>query len=420
MLAIHGGKPLRNVAAEPWPSWPVWNDVDRSRLVQVLDSGIWSYSGPAEQACLQWLDNYFAPCRSLLVANGTVSLQLALEALDIGYGDEVIVPGLTWQATAAAVVDVNAIPILVDVKSDTWCLDPELCEAAITEKTKAIIVVHLYGCTTDMDAIMDIAKRHHLYVIEDAAHKHGGQWRNQKAGTIGDIGSFSLQLSKVLTCGEGGILLTKEDRLWERLESLRNCGRRSRNAIFDATGGQYGQEGNFIQSGNYRLSDFQSAVLLGQCERLDMQNEIRAQNAAYLDELLRTCPAITPMRTDIRETKKVYFNYSFNYNPDELGIPTDTFRKALSAELGFKVEPSNQPLNDCSLYRPLTKRRYAISKEYLAQIDPARFSLPVCHDIFKRTSVMFHHKILLAGPADMEIISEACKKIAAHKDEFRH
>ena len=264
MLALRGGTPLRDVAADPWPTWPIWDKNDHHRLEQVLDSGIWSYSGPAEQECLSWLEKYFSNSRVVLVANGTVSLQIALEALDIGYGDEVIVPGLTWQATAAAVLDVNAVPVLVDIDPETWCLDPAACEDAITDRTKAIIPVHLYGCTTDMDAIMDIAKRHNLAVIEDASHKHGAEWNGQKLGTIGEIGSFSLQLSKVLTCGEGGILLARENSTWERLEALRNCGRRSLNAFSDATGGRYGEEGNFLQSGNYRITDFQAAVLLSQ------------------------------------------------------------------------------------------------------------------------------------------------------------
>ena len=137
-----------------------------------------------------------------------------------------ILPGITWQATAATVADVNATPILVDVCEDTWCIDPAEVEKAITPKTKAIIPVHLYGSFADMDAIMSIAKKHNLAVIEDCAHKHGGEWNGKKAGSIGDIGSFSFQLSKHLTAGEGGTMTTNNIDLAEKLDALRNCGRR--------------------------------------------------------------------------------------------------------------------------------------------------------------------------------------------------
>ena len=170
--------------------------------------------------------NIPVPAYAVCAANGTVTLQLALEALGIGFGDEVILPGLTWQATAATVIDVNAVPIIVDVCEDTWCIDPMEIEKAITPKTKAIIPVHLYGSFADMDAIMDIAENHNLHVIEDCAHKHGGEWNGKKAGSIGHIGSFSFQLSKHLTAGEGGTLTTNNPDLAEKLDALRNCGRR--------------------------------------------------------------------------------------------------------------------------------------------------------------------------------------------------
>jgi L-glutamine:2-deoxy-scyllo-inosose/3-amino-2,3-dideoxy-scyllo-inosose aminotransferase len=418
MLAIKGGTPVRNVETHPWSSWPLWGQEEQVSLNTVVSSGIWSYNGPKEKECLSWLKDYFSPSIPLLVSNGTVSLQLALEALDIGYGDEVIVPGMTWQATAAAVLDVNAVPILVDVDPETWCIDPKKFEEAITARTKAVMPVHLYGCTADMDEIMRIARKHSLFVVEDASHKHGAQWRNRKIGTIGDIGSFSLQLSKVLTCGEGGILLTADQSLWERLEALRNCGRRSKNDYTDTSGGQYGLEGDLIQSGNYRITEFQAAVLLDQCNRLDTQNARRQENAMYLDSLLLKCPGVKPMRFDARETKKTYFNYTCIYDRHELGIPAEIFREALAAELGFEVAPSYQPLNDCTLYRPNTKKRYRLSDDHWKRIDPSRFTLPVCDEVYQNQSICLHHKMLLGSSTDMDMVAQAIQKIAAHKDEL--
>ena len=419
MLAVRGGTPIRDVKTNPWPQWPVWDRDDHTRLSKILDSGVWSYSGTAERAALELLREYFDDALPILVANGTVSLQLALEALDIGYGDEVIVPGLTWQATAAAVLDVNAIPILVDVDPETWCIDIKTCEKAITNKTKAIIPVHLYGCIADMDALRQLAKKHHLFLVEDASHVHGAMWNDQKVGTIGDIGSFSLQMSKILTCGEGGILLTRNQNHWERLEALRNCGRKSQNHITDATGGLYGEEGNFLQSGNYRITEFQAGVLIGQLARLDAQNAVREKNALILDSLLKECTGLFPMRRNVRETRRSFFNYAFRYDSELIGISISSFRSALSAELGIPFEPSYQPLNDCSLYRPLTKKRHLLSLEYIQQLNTLRFELPVCEDVYMNSSVVFHHKFLLGSTEDMESIAEACKKVLRHKDVLR-
>ncbi len=261
-LAINGGQPVRDAKAEPWPRWPVWGNAEREALTEVLESGHWSYNGPKERQFNESFARFIGTRHAVSAANGTVTLQLALEACGIGLGDEVIVPGLTWQASAAAVLDVNALPILVDVDEETWCMDPQRVEEALTPRTRAIMPVHLYGSFVDMDAIMAIARKHDLRVIEDCAHKHGGQWNGQTAGSIGDVGSFSFQLSKLMTAGEGGALTTNDSELYKRLDALRNCGRRPEEPSGDLQGdGFYGDEGNFIQSGNYRMTEFQAALL---------------------------------------------------------------------------------------------------------------------------------------------------------------
>ncbi len=422
-LAINGGTPARNVKINPWPDWPVWDENDEKALLSVLHSGVWSYNGPKETEFNKLFAEFTGTKYSICAANGTVTLQLALEALGIGIGDEVILPGLTWQATAATIIDVNATPILVDVCEDTWCIDPVEIEKAITPKTKAIIPVHLYGNFADMDAIMEIAKKYNLAVIEDCAHKHGGEWNGRKAGSIGDIGSFSFQLSKHLTAGEGGALTTNRDDLAEKLDALRNCGRRPEGDEFnyaDKGAGVYSDEGNFIQSGNYRITEFQAAVLVEGLKRLPEQNQIRDENGIYINSLLKNIPGITPMRRDERETKEAYFNFSFRYKKEAFNnLPVEKFRKALSAELGISVEPSYEPLNKASLYVPHTKpARHKLNDQYWKDINPTRFSLPVCERIYKEESVCFHHKILMGTKEDMEIIVNAIKKIYDNVDEL--
>ncbi len=422
-LAILGGSPERDTKTRPWPKWPVWGKEEEQSLLEVLHSGVWSYNGPKETLFNTLFAEFTGVDHSICVVNGTITLQLALEALGIGVGDEVLVPGLTWQATAATVIDVNATPILVDVCEDTWCIDPKEIEKAITPRTKAIVPVHLYGAFCDMDAIMDIAKKHNLYVIEDCAHKHGGEWNGKKAGSIGHIGSFSFQLSKHLTAGEGGAVTTSDPKLAEKLDALRNVGRRPEGDSLigaDKGIGDYGDDGNFIQSGNYRITEFQAAMLIEGLKRLPAQNANRDANGAYLNDLLSDIPGIKPLKRDARETKKAYFNFAFRYLEKEFkGLPIDTFRNALEAELGIVVDACYEPLNNCSLYVPHTKpARHKLNAAYWEEIDPKRFSLPVCERIFKEESVCLHHKILMGTKADMELIAKAIKKIYAQAEEL--
>jgi L-glutamine:2-deoxy-scyllo-inosose/3-amino-2,3-dideoxy-scyllo-inosose aminotransferase len=422
ILAISGGNPVRDSKSNPWPKWPVWDQNEEKALIETLNSGVWSYNGPKETEFDRLFAEYTGVKYAISAANGTVTLQMALEACGIGVGDEVILPGLTWQATAATIADVNAMPVLVDVCEDTWCINPSEIEKAITPKTKAIIPVHLYGSFCDMDEIMKIAKKHNLYVIEDCAHKAGGEWNGLRAGSIGDIGSFSFQLSKHLTAGEGGAVTTNSFELAEKLDALRNCGRRpiGMDPSVDKGAGQYSDQGNFIQSGNYRITEFQAAILIEGLKRLPEQNRVRDENGIYLRSLLENIPGVKPVRRDKRETKEAYFNFAFRYVQSEFkGLPVQKFRSALTAEIGIEVAPSYIPLNKCSLYVPLTKpARHKLNDKYWSDINPARFDLPVCDRIHFEESVCIHHKILMGSRADIDLIATAIRKIYDNAGEL--
>lgn len=421
-LAISGGTPVRTAS---WPCWPLVEQQDVERVTAVVTSGVWGYNGPQERRFAREFANFIGTDYAIPVANDTVSLQTALEALGIGYGDEVIVPGLTWQATASVCLDVNAIPILVDVEPDSWCIDPQRIEDAITERSKAVIIVHLYGSNPRMEAILDIVKRHQLFLIEDCAHQHGTIINGKKVGAWGDIGSFSFQQSKVLTAGEGGAVTTNNRALAQKLDALRNCGRKPRSLISEAApveqsnDGFYQDVGNFIHSGNFRLTEFQAALLSCQLARLDAQLHTRDENAQYLNQRLAEIPGITPMRRDPGVSLQSYFNLAFRYDAQHFRhLPVQTFRQALVAELGCSVEPCYEPLNECQLYRPLTKARYKLNPEYIVSIDPARFSLPVCKRAYACESVNLHHRVLLATRADMDEIVKAIRKIQRYCSEL--
>ena len=209
-----------------WPTWPIFDDETLEAVKGVLQSGRWTLSGPAVDADLRervfarkWAD--FVGTRYCVPTNtGTAGLTIALEAMGIGYGDEVLVPGLTWVACATAVANVNAIPVLVDINPDTLAMDPRDAERAITTRTRAIMAVHLYGSMADLDALGSLAQVHGLGLLEDAAHVHGAQWNEKRAGSIGLCGVFSMQQTKVLTAGEGGAVTTNDRQLAERLEQL--------------------------------------------------------------------------------------------------------------------------------------------------------------------------------------------------------
>jgi L-glutamine:2-deoxy-scyllo-inosose/3-amino-2,3-dideoxy-scyllo-inosose aminotransferase len=408
-LAIAGGKPLAKLQA---PTWPMVGKEEERRVMEVTRSLRWSYSGPMETAFNEAWAAFNASKYSTLVANGTVALQLAYEALDIGRGDEVLVPGSTWQATAAAALDVNAVPVLVDIDPENWCIDPKAAEAAITSRTRAIAAVHLYGRMADMDAIMDLASRHGLAVVEDCAHQHGSQWRGKCAGTIGDIGSFSHQESKVLTCGEGGSILTQDERLYGRLDQLRNCGRFSPRVPES--------QQRYCQSGNYRISEWQAAVLLSQLERLPEQIDRREATGKHLDAVLANAPGIRPLKRQDAVTRQSYYAYGFRFIPEEWdGITRRTFSQALWAETGIGFGTPYEPLNDCSLYQPHSKRRHRLDDEYWAKINPSRYELPVNERIAYREGVLIGQPVLLLDPKDMDVIGEGIAKLYKNKEALK-
>ena len=406
-LAIRGGEPVRS-PRKPWPTWPVVTDRAVELVTQVVRSGVWSYDGPREWEFAHRFAEFSGARYCLPVANGTVAIQLALESLDIGAYDEVIVPGLTWQATAAACIDVNAIPVLVDVDPETWCLDVAAAEAAITSQTRAIIVVHLYGAMADMDGLLALCRRHDLKLVEDCAHQHGSQWRGGGVGALGDVGAFSLQLSKVLTAGEGGLNLTNQWELMQRLYSLRNCGRPF-------------QEGSpTVQSGNYRMTDLQAAVLLAQMDYMDEWVNRRDANAIYLNGKLAAIPGISPMKRHPQITRQSYYCFSFRHDPAAWdGIPVAAVRSALRAEVGVQIGAPYEVLNDCSLYKPHTKRRHRLNDRYWEAIDPRRFSLPACERARKEEGVVIWQPFLLAGQADMDQIADAVSKLYENREELR-
>ncbi len=420
-LAILGGKP---VVGKPrkWATWPIHDKSDAKLVRTITESDRWSYDGKHEWEFAERFTAYQGAKYGMCCANGTVGIQLALEALGVGAYDEVIVPGMTWQATAAVCCDVNAVPILTDVEPESWNLDLDALEANITPRTKAVIVVHLYGSTCDLDRLTRICRKHNLYLIEDCAHQHGTFWKGKGTGSFGDAASFSFQESKVLSSGEGGFNTCKKKETFLKLYSLRNCGRpyAAEPPVFGMK--RAAHMGTTLHSGNFRLTEWQAALLLGGLKRLDKQVKLRDRNAQYLNSMLAEIPGIQPMLRRPQITQQSYFNFAFRIDPDELGVTNEIFCAALNAELGTgdAFEPPYEPLNNCGLYKPHTKPRYRISEEYWKAIDPTRFKLPVCEEANYRSGVVVHHMMLMNSKGDMDLVAAAVRKIVDNKDALKN
>jgi dTDP-4-amino-4,6-dideoxygalactose transaminase len=400
VLAVDGGSPVRDVERNPWPEWPIYDETEERALLKVLHSGQWWYvggtEGPAFEKEFAALHNaqYGVAC-----ANGSVALEIALRAFGIGCGDEVIVPPYTFVATAGCVLTVSATPVFVDIEGDTLNIDPTKIEEAITPRTRAIIVVHIAGRPADMDAVMEIARRHKLYVIEDAAQAHAAAWRGTPVGAIGDLGTFSFQASKNLNSGEGGILISNNEEYADAAWSVMNVGRVRSGRWYE----------HRVLGGNYRITEFQSAILRAQLKRLPEQSVQRSANGAYLHSLLKNIPGIDLPREDARITQHVYHLFTFRYDSSYFGGKSlDQFIVALNGE-GVPCTSGYVPLFKEQVFARRANREGAMCQT-CRHIDYPNLSLPVCEAVCKDT-VWIGQSELLGPRKDMEDIAEAIRKI---------
>jgi dTDP-4-amino-4,6-dideoxygalactose transaminase len=321
-LALLGGTPV--LTREP-PAWPFFDEADRQALFETLESRVWGGYNDAVGELERRFASYHGATYGIAVANGTVSLEIALAAAGVSSGDEVIVPPITFVASATAISRLGAVPVFVDVDDQTINLDPDLVESLLTERTRAIVLVHFAGCPADLDRFSALCQRHKLILIEDCAHAHGAEWRGQRVGSVGDFGSFSFQGSKNMTAGEGGILITSNAELAESARSIANQGRR--------TGGAWYEHVNL--GTNARLTGFQARLLLNQLARLPEQVKTRMCRAATLrDGLNRTGVLVpTPATIDQRITAHAFHLFSMNYSAEALGdVTAERFIAALKAE----------------------------------------------------------------------------------------
>ena len=330
-LAINGGTPVRT---ESFPARPIYDQRELFALQDVLESRHWSsapniFPDDLSTSKVCQLEEQFASyhgCRfGVATGGGTQALYLAYVAAGLRPGDEVILPPDTFIATASPVLQLGAVPVFADVDPETLCIDPEAIEGAITERTKLIVPLHQGGYPADMDRIMEIAEKYGLKVVADAAHAHGAEWRGEKVAGLSDLSAFSLQQDKAVTCGEGGIVVTNDEKAYEQCYILHNDGRGMQNEGRTMT--------IVVQGWNFRMSEFQAALMLAQLERLDALLERKNHNAETLGNGLAEIGGLAWPRVDDRITCQSYVYPRLRYDPAAFDdLPIESLAQALTAE----------------------------------------------------------------------------------------
>ena len=403
--ALLGGERTKT---SPFPLWPIYDECERKALEEVLESRVWWRTpGGKTLEFEQEFASYHGAKHGVAVTNGTAAIEVALAAIGVGPGDEVIIPDFTFMATASAVLFTGALPVMVDIRPDTYCIDPALVEAAITDRTRAIIAVHMGGCPADLDSLKAVAERHHLLLIEDSAHAHGSRWKDAPIGTAGIAATFSFQSSKLMTAGEGGIIITNDDDVERRIRSVHDCGRMPGKWFYS----------HYIYGSNYRLSEWQGAVLSCQLARLDEQTKKRHENGRLLDRLLSGIEGITPQSLDARCTRNGHYAYIFHVNATVFaGMTTERFIEAMEAE-GVPHQASYPPVHALDLFQ---------SGAYKTRLCPDRANddhpflraeFPVTRRAAWET-VWIPQYALLGGEEDMHEIARAVEKIQKHAHDL--
>jgi len=389
-LAIDGGTPVRT---KPFPEWPIFGELEEKMILDVVRSGKWGGTG---RVMLPQIEEKFAAAHdakyAVSIVNGTVAITIALQAAGVQPGDEVIMPPYTFIATASSALLFGAIPVFVDVEADTLLLDPDKVEAAITPKTKAIIAVHIGGAPAHLTKLKAIAAKHNLRLIEDSAQAVGAQWNGTGVGAQGDLGTFSFQSSKNINSGEGGMILTNDERMADMAWSLANVGR-IRN------GGWYQHE---HIGWNLRMTEFQAAILLAQMTRLEEQMKAREHNGQLLTELLSGIDGVQVLRRDPGVTRHAYHLYMFKLDSALADrIEKNDVIKKLNAE----------GIGASSGYVSLNQNKAVIYETKKWTGEERIYSCPISERLCDKEVLWLHQNMLLGDESDVHDIAKAVRKV---------
>jgi dTDP-4-amino-4,6-dideoxygalactose transaminase len=403
--ALLGGEPAHTGT---WPRWPDWREAWESDVLKVLRSGQWYRSGNSGK--VQEFEPAYAKLlgakRCLATASGTTALTTALHVMGVDAGDEVIVSPYTFIATYNAALIHKALPVFADTDPETLTVDPASIESRVTERTRAILPVHIFGMPCDMDPINAIAKKHNLAVVEDACQAWLAEYKGRKCGTLADLGCFSFQNSKHIPSGEGGAITSDSDDLIDRCHAFHSVG---------VSAGGFQGKGYFTRGNNFRMQHFQAAILLQQIEKLVAETEVRRKNADYLAAQLKDTPGVTPARLP-ENSRAVWHLYPLRYDAKQFsGLSRSRFVQALSAEGVPCSSVYHEQYFDGLLDEAINSRGYKRLfggqrlKEYRDSFQELKGNRQVC-----ATTVAFSQNLLLAKQSELDQIIEAIRKIHSH------
>ncbi|MDX9880490.1 MAG: DegT/DnrJ/EryC1/StrS family aminotransferase [Prolixibacteraceae bacterium] len=410
-LAILGGDPVRKNKA--WPKWPHVDETMITQLTETTKSGLWGRINNPKNGTVARFEEEYAKMigvkACVAVGSGTQALHTSVEALGLGPGDEVITSPYTDPGTIAAVLSARALPVLADIDRYSFQVNPDDVERRINKNTKAIMPVHMMGQPADMDRFLEMARKYNLYLIEDACQAHFAKFRGKMLGTLGDVGCFSHQTSKVVACGEGGSIVSNNVELMEQCYTIQNHGT-SRKGRTETIGPKY------------RMNEFEGAILLGQLPTALERHAIRNRNANYLTSKIKDIPGITPQKLYDGTEEGSFYLYTMNYNKEAYnGAPRGKYFKALAAE-GISLSPyiknglHKEPWIDNILNREEYQKMYG--KDRLQQFKE-EMDCPVCDLICDEEMLMLWASgPLLGSKEDMDDVINAMIKVYENRDKL--
>ena len=394
--------------------WPLYDSTEEQAFLDVLRSNKW---GRLDGKLTAKFEQEFAKINgvnhSLGLSSGTSALYTMLGALGIGPGDEVIFPVYTFVATYNVIVLNYALPIFVDIDPESFQIDTQKMEKAITKQTKVLMPVHIGGSPADIDRIMAIGQKHKLPVIEDACQAHLAEWKGKKVGSYGIGGAFSFQSSKNLNCAEGGAITSNDGDFIRACYGFHHQGQTANAASYGTGEGTRGT--------NLRITEFQSNLLLAQMTRLEAQAKRRWQNATYLTKLFNEIPGVTPAKLYEGTTNSAYHLYMFRYDKSKFdGLSREKFIKALNAE-GVPCSTGYGQMNKDAYVTGLAQNKHYL-KVYGEKTMKQWLERNQCPQNDKLTSeeaIWFFQTMLLGTTRDMDQIAEAVRKIQKHASELK-
>ena len=391
-LALFGGDPVRKT---PFFTWPRVVDGQQEKLINTLVNDSW---GIGSESIRELEDTFalFHEAKSCIAVNtGTNALWVALKAAGVSSGDEVIIPAYTFIATATAVLMANATPVFVDIEPNTFNMDPDSIESAITDRTKVIIPVHIGGNPADMESIIDLAMKHKLIIIEDAAQAHGAEWDGKKVGALHKGGIFSFQSSKNMSTGEGGAIVSNDEDFMDTCFAYYNCGRHRDGDWYE----------HRIIGGNHRMSAMAASLLIPQFETIENDMRIRDKNRQKLDQALSDMDLEITHRYK-KVTRESNHLYLLRYKAENFNdISREKFFDTMRAE-GVYTYAGYNPL-----YREDVFKGQGDDFPWLKNVNYSNISCPVTEQIADYQSVWLTQNHLLGDESDIQDIINAFEKV---------